>query len=168
MWESVKKCLRLCSVAETRDWISRVARNWQAARRCTRVKRAEKLNRHASCSTTRQKVQIGHSVSSWPGLATQSSHQSTLLWKNWLFAFLSHSSINTPYTHEILRASRKNFEKETLEKTKLTHPQSLHSDSSNSSTLTLSIVTSLRGTLAKTFSHDTHICEKVFWCLGSS
>ena len=35
-----------------------------------------------------------------------------LLWKNWLFAFLSHSSINTPYTHEILRTYRKNFERE--------------------------------------------------------
>ena len=38
----------------------------------------------------------------------------------------------------------------------------------NSSTLTLSIVTSLRGTLAKTFSHHTYISEKIFWCLGSS
>ena len=36
-------------------------------------------------------------------------------------------------------------------KTRLTHPQSLHRDSSNSSTLTLSIVTSLRGSLPKSF-----------------
>ena len=166
VWKSVKKCLRLWSEAGTRDWISQVARSLQAARRCTRVKHVEKLNRHASCNTTWQKVQTNHSVSSRLRLATQSSwrpsRQSTLLWKNWLFAFLSHSSINTPYTHEILRASRKNFERETLEKTRLTHTQSSHSDSSNSSTLTLSIVTSLRGTLAKTFSHHTHICEKAF------
>ena len=66
------------------------------------------------------------------------------------------------------RASKENFERETLVKTRLTHPQSLHNDSSNSSTLILSIVTSLRGTLAKTFSHHTHICEKAIWCLGSS
>ena len=76
--------------------------------------------------------------------------------------------MNIPYTHEILRAFRENFERETLEKTRLTHPQSLHNDSSNSLTLTLSIVTSLRGTLVKTFSHHTHICEKAIWCLGSS
>ena len=36
-------------------------------------------------------------------------------------------------------------------KTRLTHPQSLHRDSSNSSTLTLSIVISLRGSLPKPF-----------------
>ena len=47
------------------------------------------------------------------------SCQFSLLWKNWLFAFLSHSSINTPYTHEILRASKENFERETLEKNKI-------------------------------------------------
>ena len=36
-------------------------------------------------------------------------------------------------------------------KTRLTHPQSLHRDSSNSSTLTVSIITSLRGSLRKPF-----------------
>ena len=36
-------------------------------------------------------------------------------------------------------------------KTRLTHPQSLHRNSSNSSTLTLSIVTSLGGSLPKPF-----------------
>ena len=54
---------------------SQVARSLQAARRCTWVKHAEKLNRHASYSTIRQKVQTGHSVSSWLGLAIQSSHE---------------------------------------------------------------------------------------------
>ena len=53
-------------------------------------------------------------------------------------------------------------------KTRLTYPQSSSFDSPNSSTFTLSIVTSLRGTLAKTFSHHTHICEKAIWCLESS
>ena len=48
------------------------------------------------------------------------------------------------------RASRENFEREKpLRKTRLTHPQSSAIDSPNSSTLTLSIDTSLRGTLAK-------------------
>ena len=55
-----------------------------------------------------------------------------------------------------------------LRKTRLTHPQSLSFDSSNSSTLTLSIDISLRGTFAKSLSHHTHISEEVFWCLGSS
>ena len=75
VWESIKKCSRLCSEAGTRGWISWVARGLQAARRCTRVKHAEKLNRYASCSTTRQKVQISHSVSSRLELATQLSRE---------------------------------------------------------------------------------------------
>ena len=53
-------------------------------------------------------------------------------------------------------------------KTRLTHPQSSSFNSPNSSTLTLSIDISLRGTLAKSLSHHTHIYEKLFWCLGSS
>ena len=41
-------------------------------------------------------------------------------------------------------------------------------DSLNSSTLFLSIVKSLRGSLPKFFSHHTYICKKAIWCLGSS
>ena len=69
--ESVKKCSRLCSEAGTHGWILRVACGLQAARRCRRVEHAEKLNCYASCSTTRQKIQTGHLVSSRLGLATQ-------------------------------------------------------------------------------------------------
>ena len=50
----------------------------------------------------------------------------------------------------------------------MTHPQSSSFDSPNSSILTLSIDTFLRGTLAKSLSHHTHICEEVIWCLESS
>ena len=71
----MKKCSKLCSEAGTRGWISRVARGLQVARRCTRVKHAEKLNHHTSYSTTGQKVQSGHSVISRLGLATQSSRE---------------------------------------------------------------------------------------------
>ena len=41
VWESVKKCSRLCKEAGTHDWISRVAHGLQAARSCTRAKHAE-------------------------------------------------------------------------------------------------------------------------------
>ena len=44
-----------------------------------------------------------------------------------------------------------NIERKTLEKNKMTHSQSSQRDSSNSSTLTLSIVTSLSGSLPKPF-----------------
>ena len=51
------------------------SKDLQATRRCTRVKHVEKLNCLASYSTTGQKVQSGHSVISWLGLATQSSRE---------------------------------------------------------------------------------------------
>ena len=123
VWESVKKCSSLCKVAGTRDWILRVAQDLQAAKSCTHAKHAEKLKHHASWSTTGQKVQSGFSVSSWLGLATQSSREAKSLvysvMKKWLFAFLSHSSINIPYTHEISRASGEKIERETLKKNKI-------------------------------------------------
>ena len=109
----------MCSEIGTRDWISRVACNWQAARRCTRVKHAEKLNCYASCSTTRQKVQISHLVSSRLKLATQSSHQLALFQKNDSSHFKHTPVYIDPYTHKMQRASRENFERETLEKNKI-------------------------------------------------
>ena len=105
VWKSVKKCSRLCSETGTRGWIPQVAHGLQAARRCTRVKHVEKLNRHASYTLQDKKsrlaIQLAHYLDSQLSQVARPSRQSTLLWKNWLFAFLSHSSINTPYTHEI-------------------------------------------------------------------
>ena len=65
----MKKCSSLCKVAGTHNWTSRVARDLQAARSCTRAKHVEKLKRHASWSTKGQKIQTGHSISSWLELA---------------------------------------------------------------------------------------------------
>ena len=78
VWKSMKKCSKLCREVGTRGRISRVAHGLQAARRCTRVKYAEKLNRHASCSITGQKVQLGDSVISRFGPATHSSREAKL------------------------------------------------------------------------------------------
>ena len=75
MYESVKKCSRLCKEEGTRDWILRVAHGLQAARSCTRAKHVEKLNRHASCGTIGQKVQSGHSVTLQLELMAQSSRE---------------------------------------------------------------------------------------------
>ena len=119
----MNKCSKLCSGAGTRSWILRVAHDLQDARRCTRVKYAEKLNRHASCSTIGQKVQTSHSVSSRLGLATQSSHEA----KSPVHFVMEKLTVRIPfslrykytYTHEILRASRENFKRETLEKNKI-------------------------------------------------
>ena len=90
----MNKCLRLYTEVGTRDWISRVARDWQAARGCTRVKHAEKLNHHASFSNTGQKVQIGHSVSSGLGLATQSSREA----KSPVHSVLEKLTLHIPFS----------------------------------------------------------------------
>ena len=73
-----------------------------------------------------------------------------------------------PYTHEMLRASRENFKRKTLKKNKMIHPQSSHRDSSNSSTLFLSIVKSLRGTLPKPLLTIPISVKRLFGTLRSS
>ena len=98
----------------------------------------------------------------------QATSQPALFWKTWLFAFHSHSNINTPHTHKILRASGENIGRETLEKNKI--------DSSIIFTYRLfKFLYShplhcyiLKRFIIKTFSHHTHICEKALWCLESS
>ena len=45
---SVKKCSSLCKVAGTREWISWVACDLQAAKSWTHAKHAEKLKHHAA------------------------------------------------------------------------------------------------------------------------
>ena len=52
----------------------------------------------------------------------RSSREPPLFCKSWRFTFLSHSSINTPFTHKCKRASRENFERETLQKNKIDSP----------------------------------------------
>ena len=104
VWESVKKCSTLCSEVGTRGWIPENAHEWSMQRSWTvmpTVALQDKKSRLA--------IQLARSLDSRLSQIARPSRQFTLLWKNWLFAFLSHSSINTPYTHKILRASRDNF-----------------------------------------------------------
>ena len=111
VWESVKKCLRLCSEAGTCDWISREACGLQAAKSCTRAEHAGELNSHASWSTTGQKsrlaTQLAHGLNLRLSQVARSSRQPTLFWKNWLFVFHSHTNINTPHSHKICVAIQK-------------------------------------------------------------
>ena len=92
----MKKCSSLCKVAGTRDWTSQVDRGLQAARSYTRAKHAEKLKRHASWSTTGQKVQTGHSVSLRLELAAQSSCEAKLP----ASSILKKLTLRIPNTHK--------------------------------------------------------------------
>ena len=111
VWESMKKCSRLCSEAGTRGLISREACGLQAAKSCTRAEHAGDLNSHATWSTTGQKsrlaIKLARGLNSRLSQVARSSRQLALFWKNWLFAFHSHTSINTPHSHKICVAIQK-------------------------------------------------------------
>ena len=97
---------------------------------------------------------------------TRSSHQNTLFGKNWLFTFLLTLLYIYPYSHDLERASRENFKRETLEKTRLTHPQSLPKRFFKflySLPLHCQIHERL---ITKTFSHHIHFCDRAVWCFG--
>ena len=144
----------------------------QAAKSCTLANHAEKLKCHANWSITGQKVQTGHSVSSWLELAAQSSREA----KPPASSILEKLTLRIPNTHKYkypsypqnIRASRENIERETLEKNKIdlstiftkrlfkllySHPLHCYI---------------LERFIIKTFSHHTHIYEKAIWCLRSN
>ena len=70
--------------------------DWRVAKGGTRVKHARELKGHPSCCTTRQNFQSGQAVSSRLVPVASSSCQNTLFGCNWLFAFHTHPTINTP------------------------------------------------------------------------
>ena len=105
-------------------------------------------------------------LNSWLNPVARSSRQNTLFGKNWLFTFLLTLLYIYPYTHDLERASKENFKRETLEKTRLTHPQSLPKRLFKflyPLPLHCKIIERL---ITKTFSHHIHICERVVWCFG--
>ena len=115
VWKNAQECARKTG---TRDWISRVTRDCKPPE-AAHVPSMPEVEARASWSTTGQNRTTGRLVTSQLELATQSSREPALFWKTWLFTFHSHPSINTPFTHERKRASRENFERETLEKNKI-------------------------------------------------
>ena len=58
----MKKSSRVCTQEGPRDWISRLARDWQVAKGGTRVKHAEELKSYASCCTIGQNFQSDQTV----------------------------------------------------------------------------------------------------------
>ena len=79
----------------------------------------QKVNSHASWSTEQLGIRLSRDWISRLSQVVRPSHEPLLFCKTWRFTFLSHSSINTPYTHKCMRVSRENFEIETLKKNKI-------------------------------------------------
>ena len=128
----------------------------------------QKLKRCASCSLQEKSPRLARpfarGLNSRLNPITRSSYQNTLLGKIWLFTFLLTILYIHLYTHDLKRASRENFERETLEKTRLTHPQSLPKRLFKflySFPLHCQILERL---ITKTFSHHILFCEKAVWC----
>ena len=98
----------------------------QAAQRSTRAKHARRwtvmLVGALQDKTGQLAIRLSRDWISRLGQAARSSREPPLFCKSWRFTFLSHSSINTPFTHKSKRASRENFERETLKKNKIDSP----------------------------------------------
>ena len=139
----------------------------QAARLKHTCQACQKLKRCASCSLQDKSSKLARpfarGLNSRLNPIARSSHQNTLFGKIWRFTFLTLLYIY-PYTHNSKRASRGNFERETLEKTRLTHPQSLPKRLFKFLySLPLHCQT-LERLITKTFSHHIHSCERAVWC----
>ena len=161
----MKSCSSVCKEAGTRDWISRVARGCKPPNWSTRAKHARSWS-VAPTVHYRIKVPVGQAVCSRLELVTQPSCEvkppEHPLWQNMTFHIPSHPTIYIP----LYPRFRENFERETLEKTRLTHPQSLPKRLFKflySLALHCQI---LKRLITKTFSHHIHSYERAVWCFG--
>ena len=128
----------------------------------------QKLKRRANCSLQDKSPKLARpfarDLNSQLNPVVRSSRQNILFGKIWRFTFLLTLLYIYPYTHDSERTSRENFERETLEKTRLTYPQSLHKRLFKFLySLPLHCQT-LERIITKTFSHHIHSCERAVWC----
>ena len=101
----------------------------QAAKLKHTCQACQKLKCRTSCSLQDKSSRLARpfacGLNSRLNPVTRLSHQNTLFGKIYLFTVLLTLLYIYFYTHDSKRASRENFKRETLEKKRLTHPQSL-------------------------------------------
>ena len=170
MCESVKNCSNVCKEAGTCGWISRVARGCKPPECCTHAKHVRSWRVVPAVAQQDKSPRLARpftrDLNSQLNPVARSSRQNTLFGKMWLFTFLLTLLYIYLYTHNLESAFRENFERETLEKTRLTHPQSLPKRLFKflySLPLHYQIFERL---ITKTFSHHIHFCERAVWCFG--
>ena len=144
----------------------------QAAKLEHTCQACQKLKRHANCSLQDKSFKLARpfarGLNSQLNPVVRSSRQNTLFGKIWRFTFLLTLLYIYiyPYTHDLERASRENFKRETLEKRRLIHPQSLPKRLFKFLySLSLHCQT-LERLITKTFSHHIHSCKRAVWCFG--
>ena len=168
VWKSVKNCSRLCKEAGTRSWISRVARGCKPLECCTHAKHVKSWRVALTVALQDKSPKLARpfarGLNSQLNPVTRSSRP--LFRKNWLFTFLLTLLYIYPYTHDLERAFRENFERETLEKIRLIYPQSLPKRLFKflySLPLHCKILERL---ITKTFSHHIRFYERAIWYFG--
>ena len=163
---------RIAQVCAKKQGLTTGSRGWLAAtnRQIDAHQACQKLKRRSSCSlqdkSPRPVRSFARSLNSQLNSVARLSRQNTLFDKIWLFTFLLTLLYIYPYTHDLERGSKENFERETLIKTKLTHSQSLPKRLFKflySLPLHFQILERL---ITKIFSHHIHFCERAVWCFG--
>ena len=139
----------------------------QAARLKHTCQACQKLKRRASYTlqdkSSRLAKPFAHGLNSWLNPVARSSRQNTLFGKIWRFTFLLTLLYIYPYTHDSERASRENFKRETLEKTRLIHPQYLPKRLFKFLYSLPLYCQILKRLFTKTFSHHIHSCGRAIW-----
>ena len=165
--EELLKC-----VQRSRDlWLDLAGGSWlQDTKLMHTCQACQKLKRHASCSLRDKSSRLARpfacGLNSWLNLVARSSRQNTLFGKIWLLTFLLTLLYIYPYTHDSKRASTENFERETLEKIRLTHSQSLPKRLFKFLYSLPFHCQTLERLITKTFSHHIHSSERAVWCFG--
>ena len=167
----------LKSVQENRDSRLDLAggSRLQAARRSCQTQHTcqacQKVNSHASWSTTRQSRTTGHTVISRLELATYSSSEAKLWATPVLKNLTFHILLSPQYKYPLYPQMKESFQREFWERNpKETQDWFTYNlyirVFSNFSTLFLSIIKSLKGILPKPCSHHIHHCERAVWFSG--
>ena len=131
----------------------------------------QKLKRHASWSITGQNRTTGRSVIVRLDLATQSSSEAKSRATPILKILTLHIPFSPQYKYPLYPQKKESFQREFWERnSRVKQDWFINNlyirDSSNFSTLFLSIVKILRGHFTITFSHHIHYCERAVWCSG--
>ena len=160
---------RIAQVCAKKQGLTAKSCGWLVAARLMHTCQAcQKLKRRASCSlqdkSSRLARPFARGLNSRLNPVARSSCQNILFGKIWLFTLLLTLLYIYPYTHNPERDSKENFERENLEKTRLTHPQSLPKRLFKF--LYFHHCQILERLFTKTFSHHIHFYERVVWCFG--
>ena len=165
MWRNVQECVRKIG---TRDWILWVTRG------CKSPETAHvpvMLEVEASCQLEHYKTKKDN----WPfNYLVVGTHDSVKLRASPVLKNLTlHISFLPQYKYPFYPQKKESFQREfwernPREKIRLIHSQSSLRDFTNSSTLFLSIVKSLRGLLLKTFLTISISVKGLFGALGSN